>query len=77
MRCLQQPARLVQEHSVNVGSGNPLSYTENSDTGLKVEMLPPEALQAYPGNARTHSKNQIRWLGRSPTSHRPHPEITS
>ena len=30
-----------------------------------IEMLPVEALRPYPGNARTHSKNQIRQIARS------------
>jgi hypothetical protein len=55
MRYLEHdtPARLAQSH------------TPNPDPCLKVEMLPPEALKAYSGNARTHTKKQIRQIARS------------
>jgi DNA modification methylase len=36
-----------------------------TDSFLKVEMLPLEALRLYAGNARTHSKKQIRQIARS------------
>jgi DNA modification methylase len=67
MRYLEVPARLAHEHSVSHrnGSGDMPSHTPNSDLGLKVEILPPEALKAYPGNARTHSKKQIRQIAKS------------
>jgi DNA modification methylase len=67
MRCLEEPARLAQDHPVThrYGSGDSPSHAPNSNACLKVEMLPTEALKAYPGNARTHSKKQIRQIGRS------------
>jgi hypothetical protein len=67
MRCLEAPARLAQDHTVTHrhGSGDMPSHVLNSDPCLKVEMLPPEALKAYPGNARTHSKKQIRQIAKS------------
>jgi DNA modification methylase len=67
MRCLEEPARLAQDHPVphRSGSGDTPSHIPNSDLSLKVEMLPPEAVKAYPGNARTHSKKQIRQIAKS------------
>jgi hypothetical protein len=69
MRCLedQTSARLAQHHLVTHchGSGDAPSLTSNSDTRLKVEMLPPEALKPYARNARTHSKKQIRQIADS------------
>ena len=64
MRYLEEPARLAQNHPVTRrnGSGDTPRHTQDSDFGLKVEMLPPEALKAYPGNARTHSKKQVRLM---------------
>ena len=67
MRYLEVPARLAQDQPVpdRNGFGVTPSHTTNSDLSLKVEMLPPEALKAYPGNARTHSKKQIREIAKS------------
>src|SRR5271154_865296 len=64
MRYLEAPARLAQNHLVTHrdGYGDTPSHALNSDTCLKVEMLPPEALKAYPGNARTHSRKQVRQI---------------
>ena len=67
MRCLEEPARLAQDHPVThrYGSGVSPSHTPNSDRCLKVEMHPPDALKAYSGNARTHTKKQIRQIAKS------------
>jgi ParB/Sulfiredoxin domain len=67
MRCLEQPARLAQDHPVTHrnGYGDTPSHVPNFNLCLKVEMLPPEALKAYPANARTHSKKQIRQIAES------------
>jgi hypothetical protein len=67
MRCLEQPARLAQDHPVTHrnGYGDTPSHVPNFNLFLKVEMLPPEALKAYPANARTHSKKQIRQIAES------------
>src|SRR5262249_51914149 len=61
---LARPAKEVSSNRRD-GSDNTLSQTQNFDTCLKVEMLPPEALKAYSGNARTHSKKQIRQIAES------------
>jgi ParB-like nuclease domain len=60
MRCLEH-----HTPTHRYGSGDTPSHTLNSDHCLEVEMLPPEALKDYPGNARTHSKKQIRQIARS------------
>jgi hypothetical protein len=67
MRCLEEPARPAQDYPVThrYGCGDTPSRTPNSDLCLTVEMLPPKGLKAYPGNARTHSKKQIRQIAKS------------
>jgi hypothetical protein len=62
MRCLEEPARLAQDR---IGCGGAPSQVSDSDTCLTVEMLPTEALKPYAGNARTHSKKQIRQIAKS------------
>jgi DNA modification methylase len=67
MRYLEEPARLAHDHpfaSHNCYGDTP-NHVPNLDLCLKVEMLPPEALKAYSGNARTHTKKQIRLIGKS------------
>jgi hypothetical protein len=66
MRFLEAPARLAHDCPVTHrnGSGDTPSDAPNSGLGLQVEMLPSEALKAYPGNARTHSRKQIRQIAK-------------
>jgi hypothetical protein len=61
------PARLAQHHPVthHDGSGDMPSPALTSNTGLKVEMLPIEALKPYAHNARTHTRKQIRQIAKS------------
>jgi hypothetical protein len=67
MRCLEEPARLAQDHPINhrYGSGGTPSHAPNLDRCLEVEVLPIEALKPYPGNARIHSKKQLRQIAKS------------
>ena len=67
MRCLEEPARLAQNHPVThrYGSGDTPTHAPNLDRCLEVEVLPIEALKPYAGNARTHSKRQLRQIAKS------------